>query len=87
MKGIIGRFNIEKLKNTALFIPQWVGENAFLGFLILLFIALILSSFVFYKYIYVTRDIVVVPETSGIKFEGDKFQNITHFRLHRPCGI
>jgi len=57
-------------------ISRWMGENAFLGFLVLFLVALFLSSAVFYKYVFLLQGVEVLPEPSQSRFESTAFQEV-----------
>jgi len=67
---------IESFKKRTFAILRWTGEHMFLGFLVLLLIAILFSSAVFYRYVYSLEGIHVVPDTSQSNFENAKFQQI-----------
>lgn len=56
--------------------PRWMGENPFLGFLILLLFALLISSAVFYRYVFVVRDVDVESEITQTRFDQQAFQRL-----------
>ena len=70
------RFHSDKMIHFALGVPQWMGENPFLGFLMLLSLALVISSLVFYRYVFVARDEGASSEIVQIRFEQQMFQRV-----------
>ena len=55
-------------------IPRWIGEHPFLGFLALLFAALLISSGVFYQY--VLRPADIPEEAAQVRFDNQSFQRV-----------
>ena len=51
------RFHLDSFWRFFARAPRWMGENPFLGFLFLLVVALLISSFVFYQYVFVARNV------------------------------
>jgi uncharacterized protein (UPF0333 family) len=70
------RLHIEHIIKKALAAFRWTGENVFLGFLLLLLVALVFSSVVFYKYVFSLSSERVVPQSSQSNFENAVFQDM-----------
>ena len=73
------KIKIFKLKNIRAFlkkIPNILGENAFLSFLGLFILSLILGIFAFYKYLNIIEE--EIPEGSGkqLQFKTETYNNI-----------
>jgi hypothetical protein len=68
--------HIHHIKKYALYAPRWMGENVFFGFLILFFVALILSSGVFYTYVFLARNTDLKIEFTEIKFQEQAFLRV-----------
>lgn len=73
---MIQRFRFDIIVRFLLGFPRWMGENPFLGFLILLSIALLMSSLVFYQYVFVARDADIKNEIVQIRFDQQAFQEL-----------
>lgn len=68
--------DIEKVKNKAQSFARWMGENAFFGFLILFFIALLISSAVFYQYVFSARGSKVQSEIKQTNFQQEALEHV-----------
>jgi len=68
--------NIKRLQKKAASAPRWMGENAFFGFLLLLFVALVLSSAVFYRYVFLTRNAQVQADLTQVTFQEQTLKHI-----------
>ena len=56
--------------------PRLMGENPFLGFFILLCLALLISSLVFYRYVFVARNEHVGGEITQVRLEQQKLERL-----------
>jgi hypothetical protein len=56
--------------------PRWIGENPFVGFFILLLVALLISSLVFYRYVFLARSEDVGSEITQIRFDQQTLQQV-----------
>lgn len=56
--------------------PRRMGENPFKGFLILLCLALLISSLVFYRYVFVARNEDVGDEITQVRLDQQKLQQV-----------
>ena len=56
--------------------PRWLGENPFIGFSILLCLALLISSLVFWRYVFVPRSEDVVVEITQFGLDQKKLQQV-----------
>jgi len=70
------RFHFEKIIHFALSVPRWMGEKPFFGFLILLFLALSISSIVFYRTVLNARSTDGEDEVVQIRIDQRTFQGI-----------
>jgi len=73
---MLENLHIEQVTKKALRALRWTGENVFLGFLVLLLIAILFSSGVFYKYVFSLSEIEVMPQSSQSNFQNGTFQEI-----------
>jgi hypothetical protein len=73
---MIKRFDIIQAKENVSAVPRWVGENAFFGFLILLLAALLISSFVFYKYVFSARNTELPSGAVQTSFQEEILQEV-----------
>jgi len=73
---MLKHIDFQRIKKILLQIPRWVGENVFFGFIILLFFALIISAFVFYKYVFSARDADINTQIIQTKFQEQTFQKV-----------
>ena len=70
------RFHFENIIRFALSVPRWMGEKPFFGFLILLFLALSISSIVFYRTVFDMRSTDGEGEVMQIRIDQRTFQGI-----------
>ena len=56
--------------------PRRMGENPFVGFLILLCLALLISSLVFYRYVFMARNEDVGSEITRVSLDQQKLQQV-----------
>lgn len=73
---MIQRFHLDTVIRFLRFllrVPRWMGENPFLGFLTLLFVALLISSMVFYRYVLAVSG---TSEIIQIRFDQRAFQQV-----------
>lgn len=70
------KFRFNKVIHFPLGVPQWMGENPFLGFLVLLSFALLISSIVFYRYVFLERDAGTSSEIVQIRFDQQTLQRV-----------
>src|SRR3989344_6294332 len=57
-------------------ILRWMGEHPFLSFLILLFLALLISGLVFYQYVFTVQDDISSNEIVQTRFNQQAFQQV-----------
>lgn len=67
---------LDKAIRFFLALPRWMGENPFLGFLVLLLIALGISSLVFYQYVFLLRDAAVESTVIETRFNEKAFERV-----------
>jgi hypothetical protein len=70
------RFLLDTVLRFLLRAPRRLGENPFAGFLILLCLALLISSLVFWRYVFVARNEEVGGEITQVRFDQRKLQQI-----------
>lgn len=70
------RFHFDAIVRFLLRSPRWMAETPFVGFLILLFFALLISSSVFYRYVFLARDARVESAIEESRFDRQTFQRI-----------
>ncbi|HEY4510139.1 MAG TPA: hypothetical protein VJC15_04095 [Candidatus Paceibacterota bacterium] len=70
------RFHFDTVLRFVSRSPRWIGENPFLGFLALLCLALLISSIVFYRYVFVARNEDVGGEITQIRLGQEKLQQV-----------
>ena len=73
---MLKQLDIRQVKKGLLAVPQWMGENAFFGFLILFFVALLISSLVFYRYVFSARNVELQAEITEVRFQEQTLQRI-----------
>lgn len=73
---MLKRFHFKNIIHFALSVPRWMGEKPFFGFLILLFLALSISSIVFYKTVLDVRNADGEDEVVQIRIDQRTFQGI-----------
>ncbi len=73
---MIQRFHLNTIIRSVLDIPRWIGENPFLGFLILLSLALLISSFIFYRYVFSVRSGGAEIEIVQTRFDQQAFERV-----------
>ena len=76
MRIPLKQINLKKTRRLLSAFPWWFGENVFLGFLVLFFLALILSSAVFYKYVYGVRTADIQNDIINTNFKNSTFQDL-----------
>lgn len=76
MENIRKRFHLDVVVRSVLDVPRWIGENPFLGFLILLLLALLISSFVFYRYVISARGQETKIEIVQTRFDKQAFERL-----------
>ena len=70
------RFLFEEISRFLLRSPWRMGENPFIGFLVLLCLALLISSTVFYRYVFVARNEDVGGEITQVRLDQQKLQQV-----------
>ena len=70
------RFHLDKILRFLLRSPRWAGESPFIGFLLLLCLALFLSAFVFYRYVFVVRKVDVSSEVRQVRLDQQKLEQV-----------
>ena len=70
------KINLTKIKKRSFVFVRWLGENAFLGFLFLFLVALLLSAGVFYKYVVTVQDVEIDIGIGGTNFHANTFQQV-----------
>lgn len=70
------RFHFHTILRFLVRSPRWTGENPFIGFSILLCLALLVSSLVFYRYVFEARNKDVGGEITQVRFDQQKLQQI-----------
>jgi hypothetical protein len=72
---MFSKFRFSGVIKKVSLIAFWLGEHAFLGFMVFLLAAVILASSVFYRYVVTLKDITpdVLPQSG---FQSTKFQDI-----------
>ena len=65
-----------KIKNILRGLPWLLGKNAFLSFLALLFLAFLLSSVVFYRYVFAVKGVEIQGVQPTISFNNNIFQEV-----------
>lgn len=65
-----------KIRDYFLNILRHAAERLFFTFLVLIFISLLISSFVFYKYYILPQRIEPISETKAIKFQENVYKKI-----------
>lgn len=74
------KIKLKKIKNFLKSLPRTLGENAFLTFLGLLFVSLILGAFIFYQYSFLIGKEPPTKIGEGaekpLKFKEKTYQNI-----------
>ncbi|GEM_PF-7031589 len=70
------RFQLDSVARFLLRLPRRMGENPFIGFLLLLCLALFISSLVFYRYVFTARGEDVGSEVIEIRLDQQKFQQV-----------
>ena len=73
---MLKRFHFEHIIHFVLRVPRWMGEKPFFGFLILLFLALSISSIVFYRTVLDVRTMDGEGEIEQIRIDQRTFQGI-----------
>ena len=73
---MLKNIHTEHITKKVLFALRWTGENVFLGFLVLLLIALVFSSAVFYKYVFSLNEEEVASQGSESNFRNATFQAV-----------
>ena len=73
---MIQRFHFDPILRFLFRSPRWLGENPFIGFLILLCLALLISSAVFYRYVFMARSEDVEGEVTQVSLNQEKLQGI-----------
>jgi len=76
VQGMIKQLQVAQIKKSLFAVPRWMGENAFFGFLILFFIALLISSLVFYRYVFTARNTELQADITEARFQEQILQNI-----------
>ena len=75
-----------RLQNIAQSLPRtvrWMGEHPFLGFLILLSFALLISGSVFYQYVFTLKGDVPSDMVIQSRFDQQKFQEVVQIWQER----
>ena len=70
------RFHFDTVLRFVSRSPRWIGENPFLGFLALLCLALLISSIVFYRYVFVARNEDVGGEITQVRLDQEKLEQV-----------
>jgi len=70
------RFHFDAILRFLLQTPRRMGENPFVGFSILLCLALLISSLVFYRYVFLARSEDVGSEITQIRFDQQTLQQV-----------
>lgn len=70
------RFHFDTILRFFLRSPRWVGESPFIGFLLLLCLALFLSAFVFYRYVFAARNVDVRSDVIQVRLDQPRLQEV-----------
>lgn len=68
--------HFKKVRHVAQKIPVLAGENTFVSFLILLIVAILISTAVFYQYALLVNSAPMQPQASQTAFQEQRFSKV-----------